>query len=311
MTTIYITHPCFLDHDTGLGHPERPDRLRAIEKALATEEFASLICEEAPEASEEAVRSAHPQPYIDALREIAPESGQAWMTEDTPMSSGTLKAAFHAAGAAVRGVDAVMSGEAQTVFCAARPPGHHAEPKHAMGFCFFSNAVIAARHARAVHGAERIAVVDFDVHHGNGTQTGFWAERDLLYASTHQMPLFPGTGHLYETGIADNIVNAPLRHGDDGYHFREAFKSRILPALENHRPDLMIVSAGFDAHVKDPLGGIELVEDDFHWVTCMLAEVAHKYASGRIVSLLEGGYHLNALADSVAVHVRALMEAGR
>lgn len=311
MATLYLTHPCFLDHETGPGHPERPDRLRAIRNTLSTEEFADLIREEAPAATEDAVARAHPQSYIDALRKISPESGEVHLTMDTPMSPGTLNAAFHAAGAAVRGVDAVLTGEAQTVFCAVRPPGHHAEPKHAMGFCFFSNAVIAARHACAVHGVERVAVVDFDVHHGNGTQTAFWADRDLLYASTHQMPLFPGTGELHETGIADNIVNGPLRDGDDGYHFREAFRSRILPALADHGPDIVIISAGFDAHYKDPLSSIGLVEDDFQWATFKIAELAHKYASGRIVSLLEGGYHLNALADSTAVHVRALIEAGR
>ena len=311
MATLYITHPSFLGHDTGPGHPERPDRMRAIEKALSAEEFAPLIREEAPEASDEAIARAHPQAYVDMLRRIAPEAGEVRLTEDTPMSPGTLNAALHAAGAAVRATDAVMRGEVQTAFCGIRPPGHHAEPKHAMGFCFFGNAVIAAKHARAVHGAERVAVVDFDVHHGNGTQALFWADRDLLFASTHQMPLFPGTGELSDTGVANNIVNAPLSDGDDGRQFREAFNNRILPALANHRPDLVIISAGFDAHYKDPLGGIELVEDDFYWVTSKIAEVAHKYASGRVVSLLEGGYHLNALADSTAVHVRALMDAGR
>ena len=175
MATLYITHSCFLDHDTGPGHPERPDRMRAIEKALSAEDFAPLIREDAPEASDDAIARAHPQSYIDKLREIAPERGEVRLTEDTPMSPGTLKAALHAAGAAVRATDAVMSGEAQTAFCGVRPPGHHAEPNRAMGFCFFSNAVIAAKHARAVHGAERVAVVDFDVHHGNGTQALFWA----------------------------------------------------------------------------------------------------------------------------------------
>ncbi|MBX2805964.1 MAG: histone deacetylase family protein, partial [Hyphomicrobiales bacterium] len=254
MATLYLTHSCFLDHDTGPGHPERPDRMRAVEKALSADDFAPLIREETSAANDEAIARAHPQSYIDLLREIAPEEGEVYLTEDTPMSPGTLKAALHGAGAAVRAVDAVMNGEAQTAFCGVRPPGHHAEPKRAMGFCFFGNAAIAAKQAQVVHGAERVAVVDFDVHHGNGTQALFWAERDLLFASTHQMPLFPGTGHLHETGIADNIVNAPLRDGDDGQQFREAFNSRVLPALESHRPDLVIISAGFDAHYKDPLG---------------------------------------------------------
>ncbi len=311
MATLYLTHPCFLDHDTGPGHPERADRMRAIEKALAGEEFAALMRAEAPEAGEDAIARAHPRSYVEGLRSAAPESGEVYVYDDTPMSPGTMKAALHAAGAALRATDAVMSGEAQNAFCAIRPPGHHAEPKRAMGFCFLANAVIAAKHAREVHGAERIAVADFDVHHGNGTQAFFWADRNLLFASTHQMPLFPGTGHPNETGVANNIVNAPLRHGDDGAVFREAFQSRIFPALHNFQPDLLIISAGFDAHHKDPLGGIELVEDDFEWVTYKLAEIAHKYAAGRIVSVLEGGYHLNALGDSVAVHLKALMDAGR
>jgi acetoin utilization deacetylase AcuC-like enzyme len=311
MSTLYLTHPCFLDHDTGLGHPERADRMRAIEKAFAAEDFAPLVREASPVASDDAILRAHPRAYLDALREAAPEDETIYLDADTPMSPGTMKAVLHAAGGAVRAVDAVMGGEAQNAFCASRPPGHHAEPKRAMGFCFLSNIVIAAKHAREVHGAERVAVVDFDVHHGNGTQAAFWPDRNLLFASTHQMPLFPGTGALHETGVDNNIVNAPLSAGDDGDEFREAFRSRIFPALENFQPDLLLISAGFDAHMKDPLGGIGLVEDDYYWATCKLTEIAHKYASGRIVSLLEGGYHLNALADSAAVHVRALMDSGR
>jgi acetoin utilization deacetylase AcuC-like enzyme len=191
-----------------------------------------------------------------------------------------------------------------------RPPGHHAEPARAMGFCFFGNVAIAAHHARAKHGAERVAVVDFDVHHGNGTQAAFWADPNLFYASTHQMPLFPGTGDRNETGIAGNIVNAPLRPGNGGSEFQDAFRSRILPALANFAPDLLIISAGFDAHRDDPLASIELVEDDFAWATYKLAEIAAKHAGGRIVSALEGGYDLRALARSAGVHVSALMDAG-
>lgn len=311
MTTLYITHPCFLDHDTGFGHPERADRLRAIEKILSHENFVSLVREEAPSADEEAIARVHPQAHIDALRKASPEEGSVFLDGDTLMSPGTLKAAFHAAGAALRATDAVMSGEAQNAFCAVRPPGHHAEPERAMGFCFFNNVAIAAHHARIHHGAERIAVVDFDVHHGNGTQAAFWSHRDLFYGSTHEMPLYPGTGDPRETGIANNIVNAPLRAGQAGPEFREALSSRIFPALLNFSPDLLIISAGFDAHHDDPLSNLRLCEEDFSWATFKLAEIAHKHTNGRIVSLLEGGYNLTALALSTAVHISALMEAGR
>jgi len=310
MTTLYLTHECFLDHETGLGHPERPDRLRAIEKVLSHEIYMPLKRETAPAADDEVIARVHPESYISALRKAAPEEGEAYIDGDTLMSPGTMKAALHAVGAAVRATDAVMSGEARTAFCAVRPPGHHAEPARAMGFCFFSNAAIAAEHARAVHGAERVAVVDFDVHHGNGTQAAFWSEPDLFYGSTHQMPLFPGTGLLKETGVAENIVNAPLSGGQAGREFREAFNSRILPALYAFTPDLVIISAGFDAHRDDPLATLNLTEEDFGWVTYKLADVAHKHSKGRIVSLLEGGYNLTALARSVGVHVAALMDAG-
>ncbi len=311
MATLYISHPCFLDHDTGPGHPERPDRLRAIEKALAHEVFVPLLREEAPEADDEAIGRVHPQKFIDAIRNASPGSGWSYLDGDTIMSPGSLKAVLHAAGAAIRATDAVMAGKAQNAFCAVRPPGHHAEPNRAMGFCFFNNVAIAGLHARARHGAERIAVVDFDVHHGNGTQTAFWSDPDLFYASTHQMPLYPGTGHPNETGVADNILNVPLRPGDAGPEFREAFRSRVLPALGNFAPDIVLISAGFDAHRDDPLAELRLVEDDFAWATYKLAELAHKHAGGRIVSMLEGGYNLTALARSSAAHIAALMDAGR
>ncbi|HEY7646523.1 MAG TPA: histone deacetylase family protein [Hyphomicrobiales bacterium] len=311
MTTLYITHPSFVDHDTGPGHPERPDRIRAIDKVLGHEIFEPLKREEAPKGTEEMILRVHPQDYIDAIREAAPESGLIHLDGDTLMSPGTMEAVLYGVGATVRATDAVMSGEVQNAFCGVRPPGHHAEPERAMGFCLFNNVAIAAMHARAKHGAERVAVVDFDVHHGNGTQAAFWSDRNAFYASTHQMPLYPGTGALRETGEADNICNAPLRAFDGGDQFREAMRSRIFPALMNFSPDMLFISAGFDAHKDDPLANLALVEDDFSWVSYQLAEIAHKKTGGRIVSLLEGGYNLTALARSAAVHVSALMEAGR
>ncbi len=311
MATLYLTHPSFLEHDTGWGHPERADRMRAIEKALSHEIFAPLVREQAPSAEDSVIARVHPQAYIDAIRQTAPQTGSVHIDGDTLMSPGTLNAIYHGAGAAVRATDAVMSGEFKNAFCGVRPPGHHAEPTRAMGFCFFNNVAIAARHARVQHGAERVAVVDFDVHHGNGTQAAFWSDRSLLYASTHEMPLYPGSGRSTETGVANNIVNAPLRAGDEGEQFREAFRARILPALANFAPDLLIISAGFDAHRDDPLANICLVEDDYGWVTSELIDIAEKYAQGRIVSVLEGGYNLTALARSAAVHLNALMQAAR
>jgi acetoin utilization deacetylase AcuC-like enzyme len=312
MTTLYITHSSFLDHDTGGGHPERPDRIRAVEKVLSHEIFAPLVREEASQpGSDEMIARVHPQEYIDAIRDAAPDSGLVHLDGDTLMSPGSLRAVLYGVGAIIRATDAVMSGEVNNAFCGIRPPGHHAEPERAMGFCFFNNIAIAAMHARAKYGAERVAVVDFDVHHGNGTQAAFWSDKNAFYASTHQMPLYPGTGAIHETGVADNICNAPLRAFDEGAQFREAFRSRILPALMNFSPDMLFISAGFDAHKDDPLANLGLVEDDFAWVTCQLAEIAHKKTGGRIVSLLEGGYNLTALARSVGVHVSALMEAGR
>ncbi len=310
MATLYLSHPAFLDHDTGAGHPERADRLRSIDKVLGHELFSGLKREEPPKADFEAIGRVHAHAYIEAIRNAAPSEDIVYLDGDTMMSPGSLRAAQYAAGAGLRAVEAVMTGEVKTAFCAVRPPGHHAEPRHAMGFCLFNNIAIAALYARAAHSAERVAVVDFDVHHGNGTQAAFWSDRNLFFASTHQMPLYPGTGHASETGIANNIVNAPLRPGDGGEAFREAFANRILPALGDFAPDLVLISAGFDAHQDDPLSDIRLVEDDYAWATYRIAEIAQKFAGGRVISLLEGGYDLRALAQSVAVHVKALMEAG-
>ena len=315
MATLLITHPDFLDHDTGFSHPERPDRMRAIDKVLGHESYNALERAEAPlrEDVEEAILLVHPSHHLDRIKNTGESAkkrnGGLHLDGDTVMSAGSMEAALRAVGAGLDAVDAVMGGRVANAFCQVRPPGHHAEADRPMGFCLFSNAAIAAHYARARHGAERVAVVDFDVHHGNGTQDIFWSDKDLFYGSTHQMPLFPGTGELSETGVG-NIWNAPLREGDAGETFREAFTSRILDPLHDFGPDLVVISAGFDAHKRDPLGGLRLVEADFMWATEALGNVAERHCHGRIGSMLEGGYDLDALATSVAVHVRTLMDLG-
>jgi acetoin utilization deacetylase AcuC-like enzyme len=309
MTTLQITHDAFMRHDTGEWHPERPERVKAIEQALSTARFQNLITVEAPLATLDQVARAHPRAYLDLLERKQPKTDLIALDDgDTIVSPGSWEAALRSAGAAIYAVDEVMQGRASNAFCTARPPGHHAEVAKAMGFCLINNAAVAAFHAEAVYGAERVAVVDFDVHHGNGTQAIFWAQPGMMYASTHQMPLFPGTGAITERGETDNIVNCPLRAGDSGIQFREAVESVILPALRRHSPDLIIVSAGFDAHRSDPLGNINLTEDDYAWVTQKLIEVARERCRGRLVSVLEGGYDLAALGRSVAAHVQTLLE---
>jgi len=307
MTTRLYTHPIYLEHITPPGHPERPDRLRAIARVLEAEPFAALDRKQATVADISAVGLAHPADYIERIEGAAPETGIVRVDADTSMSPKSFEAALAAVGAATAAVDDVYSGAADNVFVAARPPGHHAERATAMGFCLFNNAAIAARHAQKSHGAERVAIVDWDVHHGNGTQDIFWSDPSVLYSSTHQMPLYPGTGAPGEIG-AGNIVNAPLSPGSGGELFREAFNSRVLPAVDRFRPDLIIISAGFDAHHRDPLAEINLVEDDFDWATGQLMERAGRYAGGRLVSLLEGGYDLQGLAFSVAAHVGRMMK---
>jgi acetoin utilization deacetylase AcuC-like enzyme len=314
MTTLLIAHPSFINHDTGPGHPERPDRMRAIDKVLAHETFASLTRVEAPlrDDVEEAIRLAHPASHFISVKLAAQAITGASLGRidgDTVVSAGTWEAAQRAVGAGLEAVDQVFAGQAANAFCQVRPPGHHAESDRAMGFCLFSNAAIAALYARKKHGAERIAVVDFDVHHGNGTQDVFWTDKNAFYGSTHQMPLFPGTGALNETGVG-NVFNAPLREGDDGVVFREAFTQRILDPLRNFSPDVVVISAGFDAHKRDPLGGLRLVEADFMWATEQVGLIAAKHSKGRVVSMLEGGYDLEGLAKSTAVHVRTLMDLG-
>jgi acetoin utilization deacetylase AcuC-like enzyme len=289
--------------------------MRAIDRVLAHDYFADLVREEAPSRDdvEAQILLAHPKRYVDMIKDARPEvgEGRVHLDGDTVMSPGSWMAATRAVGAGLHAVDQVMDEGSgiRNAFCQVRPCGHHAETDRAMGFCLFANVAIAGMYARKKHGIERVAVIDYDVHHGNGTQDIFWSDKDLFFASTHQMPLFPGTGAVSETGVG-NICNAPLRSGDDGERFRDAFESRIFPALKNFSPDMILVSAGFDAHEADPLASLRLVEADFLWVTEQLIAYAERQCDGRVVSMLEGGYDLTALARSVGVHVRAMMDAG-
>ncbi|TAU51870.1 histone deacetylase family protein [Rhizobium leguminosarum] len=310
MSTRLYEHPIFLEHVTPAGHPERSDRIRAINVALEHPNFERLERRQAPQANEDAVLLAHPEEHLIAvMREIPEEEGEINQIEaDTYASSKSLQAALTGIGGAMAAVDDVFTGRADNVFVAARPPGHHAEKMTAMGFCFFNNAAIAARHAQKTHGAERIAVVDWDVHHGNGTQDIFWDDASVLFCSTHQMPLYPGTGAKDEKGTHNTIVNAPLSPNVGSDHFREAFKSRVLPALDDFRPDLIIISAGFDAHHRDPLAQINLTGEDFDWATGRVLEVADRHAKNRVVSLLEGGYDLEGLAESAGMHILRMMK---
>lgn len=306
MTTMLFSHGASLRHVTPPGHPERPDRIRAVNQMLSSDHFRDLVRREAPLARDADILHAHAPEHLERIRAISPAEGFEFIDPDTAMSPGTLEAALRAVGAACAAVGAVIAGEADNAFCATRPPGHHAESRRAMGFCLFNQVAIAAHYARAACGAERVAVVDFDVHHGNGTQEIFWSDADLFYGSSHQMPLFPGSGSVRETGVG-NIFNAPLRAGDGGEQFREAWSTVVLPALDAFGPDLVIVSAGFDAHHRDPLGSLQLTEEDFAWVTLQIMEAAEIHCGGRIVSVLEGGYDLQGLAASAGIHVQALM----
>jgi acetoin utilization deacetylase AcuC-like enzyme len=308
MTTLFYTHATCAEHDTGAYHPERPDRIRAVWKAMEDPDFDGLERHDAPEGSTEAVRRVHSPNHVDDVLARAPKEGHVHLDPDTVMSPQSVEAALHCVGGAVAAVDAVMAG-AQNAFVAVRPPGHHAERDRAMGFCLFNTVAVAAEHARAVHGLKRVAVVDFDVHHGNGTQHSFEDDAGLFYGSSHQWPAYPGTGMAHETGVAGNIANLPMPPGAGSEAFRAGIPDAVLKPLRQFKPDLLIISAGFDAHERDPLAQINLTTDDYGWVTRELTDVAHEVCGGRIVSCLEGGYDLQALAEGTAAHVRGLMAA--
>jgi len=309
MATLLVTHPDCIAHDPGYGHPEAPARLSSVLAALQEPKFAALVRTNAPLGSDTDIERVHGQVFAASVLAGVPRQGHAALDADTIMSPGSGQAALRAVGAATSAVDAVMRGEVENAFCAIRPPGHHAEPDRAMGFCLFNSIAVAARHAQAVHGIGRVAIVDFDVHHGNGTQAVAEQDPTIFFASSHQFPLYPGTGAVDETGMG-NVVNVPLPTGTEGARFRRAFERRILPALDAFAPEFVLVSAGFDAHRADPLAGLELEEEDFGWVSARLVEAAGRHAGGRLVSVLEGGYDLKALAGSAAAHVCALMKAG-
>lgn len=310
MTTALITHPDCFSHVTPDGHPERVARLEAVLGALDASAFSALKRIEAPIGDVAEILRCHPQSYVDDIRASVPQSGQAALDADTFASPGSFNAALRGVGVVTTAVDMVMAGDVSNAFCAIRPPGHHAEREKAMGFCLFGNVAIAAKRLLDHHGLSRVAVVDFDVHHGNGTQDLLWDEKRTLFVSTHQMPLYPGTGDRHETGAHQNILNVPLPPGSGGKVFREAMENMVLPALEEFSPEFLLISAGFDAHRSDPLAQMELTEDDFSWVTGRLYDLADQHASGRVVSTLEGGYDLDALAASAAAHVNVLMERG-
>ncbi len=306
--TILFEHDSALDHVTPPGHPERVARIEAIRRALADPDFAELDRRRAPIAAREDVLRCHPPAYIDRIAAAIPDEGYVSLDADTHVSSGSLTAAYHAVGGACAAVDAVLGGEDRTAFNLMRPPGHHAEAETPMGFCLFGTAAIAAKRALDHQGLSRVAVLDFDVHHGNGTQALLWDEARTLFASSHQMPLWPGTGGAHETGAHDNVINAPLAPMTGRREMQRAWGDAILPAIDDFAPELVIISAGFDAHAEDPLANLNWVEDDFVWLTRAIREVADAHAGGRVVSTLEGGYDLDALASSTAAHIRALME---
>ncbi len=309
--TLYVSHEDCLGHLVEEGHPERPERLKAIDKVLQSPHFDALERLPAPVAGRGHLLLAHAEEHVTDIESRVPEQGLVQLDADTWLSPGSWRAALRAAGAGIAAVDAVAAMEADNAFCAVRPPGHHAESSRAMGFCLFNNVAIAARHAMEEYGVERVAIIDFDVHHGNGTQEIFWDEPDVLYCSTHQSPAYPGSGDASETGAHGNIVNCPLPPSSGAKLFREAVRTRVLPALDAFMPEFIFISAGFDAHEKDPLSMLKLREEDYVWVTLAIMEAAERMCAGRIVSMLEGGYDLAATAASAGSHVQALMKGTR
>jgi len=307
----FIFHPAFLEHDMGVGHPESPERLRAIRARLeSTGTWTRLHHLSLRRAERQWVETIHRSSYIDSLERRSPSSGHAYLDPDTSMSPGTLEAAYLAAGGALTAVDAVMKGEVDQVFCAVRPPGHHAEADRAMGFCFFNSVAIAARYIQQQHGLERVMIVDWDVHHGNGTQHSFYDDASVLFFSTHQFPHYPGTGRAMETGEGEGkgfTINVPLPGGQGDDDYRNIFHKVLVPAAEDFRPEFVLISAGFDAHRDDPLASMDLTDAGYGELTTIVADLATEFAGGRIVSCLEGGYHLPALAGSVEQHLLALM----
>ena len=306
MTTLLYTHPACLHHDTGRGHPERPERLGAVLDALGTSLFSALDRREAPRATLDQLTRVHDRGYAERVLADVPPSGRIWLDPDTVISSGSGEAALRAAGAVCAAVDAVLQGVTDRAFCAVRPPGHHAEPSRAMGFCLFNNIAIGAAHAQTEYGIERLAIVDFDVHHGNGTQTIFSHEPKILLVSSQQIPLYPGTGAASETGVG-NIVNMPLTPGSGGKEFKAQWRAHGLTRMAAFKPNLILISAGFDGHRDDPLSQLELLTADYAWLTNEIVKISELTAAGRIISSLEGGYNLVALADACAAHVEALM----
>ena len=309
MTTLVFGHQSSAEHDMGPGHPERPERILAVQQALDADRFKDLERREAPQATVDQIARVHDRNYVTKLLDAVPEEGRVQIDPDTSMCPESGEAALRASGAIVAAIDAIAAGEANSAFCAVRPPGHHAEPSRGMGFCLFNNVAIGVEHARKAHNLERVAVVDFDVHHGNGTQAAFWSEPNVLFASSHQYPFYPGTGAEDETGVG-NIFNVPLADGAGSVLFRRGMERVVLPALEEFDPDLIVVSAGFDGHARDPLANLRLEEGDFEWITEKLVDIAGEFCDGRIVSSLEGGYDLDSLSSSVTAHLTALMRAG-
>ncbi|MEO1090689.1 MAG: histone deacetylase family protein [Pseudomonadota bacterium] len=305
MSLRFYTHPIALKHDPGPGHPEAPIRMQMILRAVDDAHDLDIVRQEAPEARRDDLVRVHSAAHVGNVLDQVPRSGLMPIDADTWLNPFTGEAALRSAGAVAAAVDAVVGGPDRRAFVAMRPPGHHAEPGVAMGFCFFNNIAVGAARALEVHGLARVAILDFDVHHGNGTEAIFDSEPRVLYASIHQAPLFPGTGREGDTGVG-NVFNTPVRGGTDGPAWRRALEDRILPAIDAFAPDLIMLSAGFDAHAADPLANVRLTEADFGWVTERMVELAERHSNGRIVSTLEGGYDPDALARSVVCHLRAL-----